>query len=401
MSHRLSSLGWDDTTAYVFAGDQYCRLDGPAWTAPSDYPRAVADSWPGLDSAGVDAAIRMPGSDKAYLFKGDQYYRYDVATDKVDDGYPQPIAGAWPGLPEEGISAAVAWPNGKAYFFAGNQYFRYDIANDKVDEGYPQPIRDGWPGLFAADIDAVLLLSDDQALVVSGGLFQLYDIAADRAATEAAPLAQVFPPVWTTGTTPVTPDTTGTATGTFSFTVQSGESINDRVVRCCHEALDAGPMGEKERHDFYKVFISCGQEASDAQAEALTHVRTSCAMFVRAVRHWCGTAPEGPYKPGTGMFVSMGGVSTSHPAWRKNDGTNTPSAGDWFYIQTDGKNNGHTGIFVEDLGDGRWKTAEGGGGDGTLCRFTERTIANRTFTNDPRPLQGWVDCTQVGLPDSP
>ena len=42
----------------------------------------------------------------------------------------------------------------------------------------------------------------------------------------------------------------------FSFTLVPGESIRDRIVRCCHEALDSGPMGQNDRHDAYKSFIA-------------------------------------------------------------------------------------------------------------------------------------------------
>src|SRR5262249_14724835 len=84
------------------------------------------------------------------------------------------------------------------------------------------------------------------------------------------------------------------ASSGFSFGMKCGESINDRVVRCCREALADGPMGEKDRHDFYRDFISAGQEKSPEAAEKLTHVRTSCAMFVRAVRLFCGAPASGP-----------------------------------------------------------------------------------------------------------
>jgi hypothetical protein len=133
-------------------------------------------------------------------------------------------------------------------------------------------------------------------------------------------------------------------------------------------------MGQFDRHDFYRSFIACNQEVSDAKAEALTTVRTSCAMFVRAIRGWCGAPPAGPYVPGTGMFVSMGNVSFSHPAFVPNNGSSKPNRGDNFYIApSQQSNDGHTGIFVEEISDGRWRTAEGGGGgkqDGTLCRLS-------------------------------
>jgi hypothetical protein len=185
----------------------------------------------------------------------------------------------------------------------------------------------------------------------------------------------------------------------FAFDLQPDETIGERVVRCCAEALAEGPIGEQDRHDFYRDFIACNDELSQERAEQLTGVRTSCAMFVRAVRRWCGGPSTGPYVPGTPMFKSMGKVSFAHPAFVANDGLSRPSPGDYFYISSAKQSNdGHTGIFVEELLDGVWSTAEGGGGDGTLCRFTERTLVDGKFSDDERTLWGWFDCSMVDLP---
>jgi hypothetical protein len=188
----------------------------------------------------------------------------------------------------------------------------------------------------------------------------------------------------------------------FSFDLQPDEDIGSRIVRCCQSALADGPMGEKQRHDFYRDFIGCNQEESIQKAEGLTRIRTSCAMFVRAVREWCGAPPSGPYKSGTGMFVSMGNLSLSHAAFVATDGSATPNPGDYFYISsTKSSLDGHTGIFIEETSPGVWRTAEGGGGDGTECRFNQRAFAGRGFSGERRTLWGWFDCTKVGLPESP
>jgi hypothetical protein len=174
------------------------------------------------------------------------------------------------------------------------------------------------------------------------------------------------------------------------------------VVRCCNQALSAGPMGQTQRSDFYRDFIACNQEKTQQAAQALTKVTTSCAMFVRAVREWCGAPAVGPYRPGTGMFVSMGNVSLSSPAFVKLAPGATPNPGDYFYIATTASSNdGHTGIFISQNSDGSWQTAEGGGSpDGTTCHLTSRTISGSKFSNDARTLWGWFDCTKVGLPSS-
>lgn len=199
-------------------------------------------------------------------------------------------------------------------------------------------------------------------------------------------------------------DSSNGSGGAFAFAIQCGEAIGDRIVRCCRAALADGPMGERDRHDFYRGFIAAGQESSDQAAEALTHVRTSCAMFVRAVRLWCGAPATGHYVPGTGMFVSMGKVGFLHPAWVKQSDGGTPNPGDYFYIapsQAPSDTHGHTGIILAVNEDGSWDTAEGGGGDGTLCQLRQRTLAGNHFADDGRTLWGWFDCTKVGLPESP
>src|SRR5262249_58065922 len=92
----------------------------------------------------------------------------------------------------------------------------------------------------------------------------------------------------------------------------------------------------------------------------------------------------------------------SHPAFVARGGSATPNPGDYFYISsTKSSLDGHTGIFIEETSSGVWRTAEGGGGDGTRCRFNERTFGGNGFTGEARTLWGWFDCTQVGLPESP
>ncbi|MFN2587204.1 MAG: hemopexin repeat-containing protein [Actinomycetota bacterium] len=412
---KLTGITWTDGTTYLFRGDEYVAVDpsGGSETGPS---KPIAASWPGVFESDIDAVVVWPNA-KAYFFRGGEYVRYDIATDAVDDGYPQPIAGAWKGVFEDGVDAAVVWPNGKAYFLRGGEYVRYDVGTDAVDDGYPKPVSEGWPDVLASGIDAIILGSDGRkAFIVGGDEYLSYDVATDAvddgypqpvagswldafASSDGGvqPLddEETRPPIEDDGTEPG-----DDKEGTFTFEVRAGESIRDRIVRCCEEALSDGPLGQTERHDVYREFISCGQEKTPDAAERLTGVKTSCAMFVRAVRHWCGAAPQGPYKPGTGMFTSMGGVSFGHASFVKNDGSNVPQPGDYFYISSSqSSNDGHTGIFIEELSPGTWRTAEGGGGDGTLCRFAERTIAGNRFGNDARTLWGWFDCTLVGLPE--
>src|SRR6201999_224628 len=93
------------------------------------------------------------------------------------------------------------------------------------------------------------------------------------------------------------------------------ESISNRIVRCCEEALWDGPMGQRARADFYRDFIACNDEPTEQAARALTTVHPSAALFVRAVRRWCGAPPAGPYLPGTAPFTALGCVGFDHPAF--------------------------------------------------------------------------------------
>ncbi len=354
---KLTGITWTDGTTYMFRGDEYVAAN-PSSGAPETAAKPISASWPGVFESDIDAVVLWPNG-KAYFFRGGEYIRYDVAADAPDEGYPKPIADGWPGVFTSDIDAVILGPGGqKAFIVHGGEYVSYDVATDAVDEGYPKPVAGSWLDAFASSDGGVQPIEEEEA-----------------------------PPS----------DVDGTG---FTFELRAGEGIRERIARCCGEALAGGPLGQTERHDVYREFISCRQETTPDAAERLTGVKTSCAMFVRAIRHWCGAPAQGPYKPGTGMFTSMGGVSFGHPSFVKNDGSNVPQPGDYFYISSSqSSNDGHTGIFIEELSPGTWRTAEGGGGDGTLCRFTERPIAGNRFGNDPRTLWGWFDCTLVGIPE--
>ncbi len=411
MSKLTGVVSPDGLKAYFFCRDEYVRYDVASDQADAGYPLPIAGNWPGLFESDIDAAVSWPDG-SVYFFKGEDYINYDWASDRASEGYPKRIADGWPGLFESGIDAAVLWSSGNAYFFQGEQYIQWDMTADRAAEGYPKPISQNWPGLFEASIGAGLMWPSGDAYFFKELEYSKYDPAADRVADGyPKPIQDNWPGLHLSRTQSglELQDATDTettdsepATTDFSFTVQPSEDVRTRIVRCCSEALADGQMGQFDRHDFYRSFISCGIEPTTEKAEALTRVKTSCAMFVRAVLHWSGLRAKGPYVPGTGMFTSMGNVSLGHQSFVKYDGSNQPQAGDYFFIanRSDGVD-GHTGIFLEELGTGHWKTAEGGGGgdaDGTLCRFTERQFNGTTFANDARRIVGWFDCTQIGIP---
>jgi hypothetical protein len=396
---KITGAVWPDRSAYLFRGSECLRVVPGLPEVEAGYPRPIAEEFPGMFDADLDAVVTWPNG-KAYFFKGAEYTRYDLVGGQVDPGYPQPIAPAWSGFDQAGfgadLDALAVWPNGKAYVFKGDQYLRYDVATDMVDAGYPRAIAEAWPGIFPSDLDAFLVV-DNKAYAVRGEEYVRYDIETDLS-DEGFP--QPIAGTWlgAFGSEAGVPG----SEALFSFEPRPGESERDRIVRCCSEALAEGPMGNLNRHEFYREFVSCRQELTEKAAEDLARTHTSCAVFVRAVLHWCGFSPQGPYVGATGMFKSMGNVSLGHTSFVRHNGSNTPLPGDYFYIaNTSTGVDGHTGIFIEDLGGGEWRTAEGGGGgtaDGTLCRFETRRIGTFSFEGEGRRLHGWFDCTKVGLP---
>lgn len=184
------------------------------------------------------------------------------------------------------------------------------------------------------------------------------------------------------------------------FKFKASETIRSRVVRCCNEALKDGEMGEFKRQAFYKEFINCNMDPAGivgkAQAKSIHSWKTSCALFVRAVHYWCGK-PTKTAVNGSGMFDYLGGVSYGHRAWVRNDGLGKPKPGDFFYVaSTPASNDGHTGIFLEELEPGLWKTAEGGGGDGTICKFGRRDLRPGAKFDPWRKLIGWFSVDLCG-----
>lgn len=165
----------------------------------------------------------------------------------------------------------------------------------------------------------------------------------------------------------------------------------DRIVAAVGDALDAGPLGDKIRGRDYRELISCGFDPAIVGGGDIGTVRTSCAIFARAILHRADVLrAKGPGRPGQGMWGGwLGELSPQHRAWVRNLPTAQPCPGALFFIEKPSTNNNHVGFFVEPLAPGRWKTAEGGGGDGTKCGYSERSLTS--FDPYGRRLQGWFD----------
>lgn len=162
-----------------------------------------------------------------------------------------------------------------------------------------------------------------------------------------------------------------------------------RVAAICRGAFADGPMGEHQRGEAYARFVSCGIDPDGGKQ--LATVRTSCAIFARAVLHYAGLVTARPWRPGQGIFRGwLHGLDDHCPSWVKYTGAETPESGDVFFIQSPSHpNNCHVGIFIEPQGDG-WCTAEGGGGDGTGCSMGGRPrVVGPRFDRWGRVLRGW------------
>lgn len=196
----------------------------------------------------------------------------------------------------------------------------------------------------------------------------------------------------------------------FPFLWQLGEPAGIRIARCCELALAAGPMGARLRGEFYKEFVSCGFE------QDLSHVRTSCAIFARAVLHYCGRRATRPGKIGQGIFNGwLEGLDMRHPSW--TDAANsTPVAGAVVYRDYNRATTamGHVQVLVRETEPGRFLTAEGGGGlladellgmsstdikatNGTVCRLSQRSKDVMARDSLGRIPIGWWHPDRLGL----
>jgi len=171
----------------------------------------------------------------------------------------------------------------------------------------------------------------------------------------------------------------------FPFLWQVGEPAGIRIARCCSLALLPGPMGAKLRHDFYREFIACGYE------QDLSGVKTSCAVFARAVLHWSGRRALHKGKPGQGIFNGwLEGLDMHDASWC-DPATEPLVPGAVIYRDYNRQTTtmGHVQILVREQEAGLWLTAEGGGGltpeeashmnvldvkatNGTVCRLSAK-----------------------------
>lgn len=197
---------------FFFRGADYYRYDVAADAVDPDYPRPIADWWPGLWTADIDAALTWSDG-SVFFFKGAEYVRYDWEADRVADGYPMPITDFWGSIFPSGIDAALASPSGRYYFFRGDSYLRLDPA-DGGASATATPIAGNWPGLWASGIESALVWPPSgKAFFFAGDQYIRYDLDADRAeAGYPLPIGGNWPGLpYTAPAAPVTPVPTATS----------------------------------------------------------------------------------------------------------------------------------------------------------------------------------------------
>lgn len=176
-----------------------------------------------------------------------------------------------------------------------------------------------------------------------------------------------------------------------------------RLVDFCRRLLSPGTIGQHQRSITYRAFINCGMKPAGLFAgkelDDLSPIKTSCALFVRAVLHWCGRTAK-VARVGVGIFDYLQVRGYGDPAWVPYRPTASPQPGDIFYVaSTLAANDGHVGIFLAETEPGVWLTAEGGAGDGTACKLSERLLTpGKRF--DARSLLGWFSAEKLGIPQA-
>lgn len=191
---------------------------------------------------------------------------------------------------------------------------------------------------------------------------------------------------------------------TFAFSLRPDEPRRARIVRCCEEALADGPMGHQIRGPWYASFINAGMSPAGRiggqDVASIASWRTSCALFVRAVLAWCGRETRIAVNA-SGIFAYLQTPGYGDQAWHPYTAGDRPEPGDVFYVASSPTAaDGHVGIFLREESPGVWRTAEGGGGEGTRCALGRRVLGAPARFDSHRRLLGWFAAAEW-IPASP
>ena len=179
----------------------------------------------------------------------------------------------------------------------------------------------------------------------------------------------------------------------FVFLREDDESNNAAVARCADEATRAGPMSRTIRSADYRSFIE-GAFVDLPSAPVMHSQGTHCAIFARACLVHAGVKPirGRPVHPGITSWLGVGWFA--EPEWIPIESLDEVLNGDVLFwtgwpgqtlVQWRSSTNGHVGIVIDGEGWMR-RTAEGGGGDGSVCRQSVEPKDIRE--NHNRPLRG-------------
>lgn len=193
----------------------------------------------------------------------------------------------------------------------------------------------------------------------------------------------------------------------MSWSRKPEEAFGDAVARICREVLSPGPMGDKQRPNVYREFIGCGYDPAlraPFDKGDIGTIRTSCAVFARGAMHWAGRRATMPGRVGAPIFMGwLEGLSNYGKAWTKIAPGARPELPPGAVVYRDyGKPTkmGHVQVIVERLPDGRYITAEGGGGDGTECRLSQPKDIYAKDSLNRLPL-GWWDPAKMDGVEEP
>lgn len=161
-----------------------------------------------------------------------------------------------------------------------------------------------------------------------------------------------------------------------------GNRAGDLVASVAETWLSDGPLDR--HHPVYRDFLAGAFGPEDPAHPVLNSGGTHCAIFARACLSLAEVKPPGkrPVKTAITTWLGVRGFE-GDPSWRSRADLEAHGGlqrGDVLYwANRDDGQDGHVGICLTP-GDEpwMWRTAEGGGGDGSTCRMSEEPKDVRT-----------------------
>lgn len=191
---RTASFSLNDSTVVFMNSANYTEWDFNTRTNRPGFPQPLTNTYKNLfGGTGVDAAVRLFGSNTVYFFKGDEYITWDMnkfpSFDQMPVQTPDKIANAFPGVFDgKDFDAAMTFDDNRLYFFKGDQYLRWDVDKNSISTAikYPAPIKSNWPGMFNGEgVDYAVRYDSARAYFYKGDKYVRWDIKNDKISTAA------------------------------------------------------------------------------------------------------------------------------------------------------------------------------------------------------------------------